>query len=128
MFRDGGYVFSVNHGWVKVINNNSGGECPVKCEISEGYYVYRTIDGKIRPDFPIPDVFESPEAVAECFKNNAPPKPKRKVKKTVEGFVRKSIGHGDTAMIFDTDLDNLMDMMPNGIKSYPATLTYEIEE
>ncbi len=121
MFKVGQDVFESQFGWVKInsINLEPQDPNPVSVVFSDGQSCYYTLDGKLKESDPFPILFESPEAMIEYFKTNAPPKPKKKVKKTVEGWAREQLCGG--YVIYNE---------PNNdeFEWFPATLTHETEE
>jgi hypothetical protein len=120
MFRDakpGQKVWCVLNGWgvIKSINNSWGFPVRVYFEHID-YEVGYTYDGKLY------DNNENPCLFWDEIQITPPPKPKRKVKKTVVVWLNpKAIINGNGGCFYLTD---------DPTKEYlkPATLTYEIEE
>jgi hypothetical protein len=124
MFEIGKIVFSKTFGWMEVIEVNTVGFWAKSVSDTNLHCFWN--DGRYEKSELFLDVFESPGAMIEYFKNNAPPKPKKMVKKTVEGWARKATS--SPAMIFSQFTDDLTKGMPEDIKICNATLTFEIEE
>ncbi len=128
MFKVGQDVFESKNGWGKInsINSEPQDPSPVSVAFSDGQYLSYTLDGRYEESDPFPTLFESPEAMIEYFQENAPPKPKKKIKKTVEVYIKPSlIGDDGSEPIYDAVL---WGKNPGNKNWVPATLTYEIEE
>lgn len=130
MFRDakpGQKVWCVLNGWgvIKSINKSWGFPVRVYFEHID-YEVGYTYDGKLFDNNKNPCLFWDEIQITP------PPKPKRKVKKTIEGWA--NIYHlnpdGVTQLFMHNTKESAEEcnVKCEGVCAAPATLTYEIEE
>jgi hypothetical protein len=119
MFEVGKIVFSKTFGWMKVIEAytnifwaESVGDTNLYCFYNDKRYEKNEL---------FLDVFESPDAMIEYFQQNIPPKPKKLVTKTVEGWIGVTEAN-------EFNYIPLFVKEPYEPKFIKATLTFEIEE
>jgi hypothetical protein len=87
MFEVGQDVFSSRKGWGKVAFVHPQGKYPVVVDSEDSKGDTYTLEGVSWHSNKYPELFGSFDAMIEYFKKNAPPKPKVKVKKTMEIYV-----------------------------------------
>jgi hypothetical protein len=117
MFRDakvGDRIWNVVQGWGEVIQIDNDPIYPLGIQFENGITEKFTLDGKGNRRDKYPCLYWDEIQITP------PPKPKRKVKRTVEGWVNpKNIdGKNDFCIWMSSPTKNHV----------PVTLTYEIEE
>lgn len=122
----GDRIWNVVQGWGEVIQIDNDPIYPLGIQFENGIAEKFTLDGKGNRRDKYPCLYW------DEIKIIPPPKPKRKVKKTVEGWA--SIYHlnpdGVTQLFMHNTKESAekCNVKCEGVCAAPATLTYEIEE
>ena len=117
----GDRIWNVVQGWGEVVQIDNDPIYPLGIQFENGITEKFTLDGKGNRRDKYPCLYW------DEIKIIPPPKPKRKVKKTVEGFARPFI-YNNRLLVFGEDLDEVMRGVTKKVKAKPATMIIEIEE
>lgn len=85
MFEVGQYVFWPPKGW-GIVKSCDSTDYSIEVRFNDGCEENFTKEGKYYDYDDFVSLFDSVDSMIEYFKQNDPPKPKRKVKKTFEGW------------------------------------------